>query len=353
MKGRRVTLIQPHEPITPNETAPSPQPETDLSVRFAGKTLRNPVLVASGTFGYGREVESAVTGAPMEALGGVILKSVTLMPREGNPGPRTVETFGGMLNTIGLQNIGVRALVEKTLPGLVGVGACVVVNVAGSSVEEYIEVARILRDAPGYDMVELNISCPNVKEGGIEFGVDGPSAARVVEGMKNVLPPDKPLIPKLTPNVTDIAAVAVACVRAGADGVSCINTLQGMAVDIRARRPVLGNNFGGLSGPAIKPVALHRVFRVAERFREEGITAPILGTGGIVTAEDAVEFLLAGATAVAVGTATFYQPDAAQQVIAGLKRYLEEDRARGGSGRIADLIGALTLNRPEDFAPPS
>jgi dihydroorotate dehydrogenase (NAD+) catalytic subunit len=198
-------------------------------------------------------------------------------------------------------------------------------------------------------MVELNISCPNVNEGGIEFGVDCPSAARVTEGVKNALPPGKPLIVKLTPNVTDIAAVAVACVEAGADAVSCINTLQGMAIDIRTRRPILGNNFGGLSGPAIKPVALHRLYRVAERFRERGIAAPILGMGGIVTAEDALEFLIAGATAVAVGTATFYKPDAAQRVIEGLRCFLAEEVERGGCERIADWIGSLTLNRPEDF----
>jgi dihydroorotate dehydrogenase (NAD+) catalytic subunit len=324
-------------------------PAVDLSVEFAGVRLKNPVMVASGTFGYGREVETAVEGAPMDALGGIILKSVTLEPRLGNAGPRTVETYGGMLNTIGLQNIGVRALVETTLPALEGADTCVVVNVAGSTVEEYVEVARILRDAPAYDMVELNISCPNVKEGGIEFGVDCPSAARVVEGMKAVLPADKPLVVKLTPNVTDITAIAVACVRAGADGVSCINTLQGMAIDVRARRPLLGNNFGGLSGPAIKPVALHRLYRVAAAFREQGITAPILGMGGIVTTDDALEFMIAGASAVAVGTATFYRPDAAQRVIDGMRAWLENEAAQGRSGRIADLIGALTLNSPEDF----
>jgi dihydroorotate dehydrogenase (NAD+) catalytic subunit len=311
--------------------------------------LKNPVMVASGTFGYGREVETAVDDAPMEALGGIILKSVTLEPRLGNPGPRTVETFGGMLNTIGLQNIGARALVEKTLPALHGADTCVVANIAGSTVEEYIEIARILRDAPAYRMVELNISCPNVKEGGIEFGVDCPSAARVVEGVKNALPADKPLVVKLTPNVTDIAAVAVACVQAGADGVSCINTLQGMAIDVRTRRPLLGNNFGGLSGPAIKPVALHRLYRVAERFKEMGITAPILGMGGIVTPEDALEFMIAGATAVAIGTATFYKPSAAQAVVDGLRAYLEADLARGGTGRITDLIGSLILNQPENY----
>jgi len=254
-------------------------PAVDLSVEFAGVRLKNPVMVASGTFGYGREVETAVEGAPMESLGGIILKSVTLEPRLGNAGPRTVETYGGMLNTIGLQNIGVRALVEKTLPALADADTCIVANIAGSTVEEYVEIARILRDAPAYRMVELNISCPNVKEGGIEFGVDCPSAARVVEGVKNALPADRPLIAKLTPNVTDIAAVAVACVQAGADAVSCVNTLQGMAIDVRTRRPILGNNFGGLSGPAIKPVALHRLYRVAERFRELGIAAPILGMG--------------------------------------------------------------------------
>ncbi|MBW3622024.1 MAG: dihydroorotate dehydrogenase [Armatimonadetes bacterium] len=306
-------------------------------------------MVASGTFGYGSEVESAVEGAPMEALGGIILKSVTLEPRLGNPGPRTVETYGGMLNTIGLQNIGVRSLVEKTLPALEGTDTCVVVNVAGSTVEEYVEIARILHDAPAYRMVELNISCPNVKEGGIEFGVDCPSAARVVAGMKAVLPADRPLVVKLTPNVTDIAAVAIACVGAGADAVSCINTLQGMAIDVRTRRPILGNNFGGLSGPAIKPVALHRLYRVAERFREEGITAPILGMGGIVTLSDALEFMIAGASAVAVGTATFYLPDAAQRIIEEMRAWLAEEIAQGRSGRIADLIGTLRLNTPEDF----
>jgi dihydroorotate dehydrogenase (NAD+) catalytic subunit len=321
----------------------------DLSVDFAGVLLKNPVMVASGTFGYGREVESAAEGAPMEALGGIILKSVTLEPRPGNPGARTVETSGGMLNTIGLQNIGVRSLVEKTLPSLEGADTCVIANIAGSTVEEYIEIARILRDAPAYRMVELNISCPNVKEGGIEFGVDCPSAARVTEGVKNALPPDKPLVVKLTPNVTDIAAVALACAQAGADAVSCINTLQGMAIDIRSRRPILGNNFGGLSGPAIKPVALHRLYRVAERFRESGVTAPILGMGGITTWEDALEFMIAGASAVAVGTATFYQPDAAQKAIEGLRGFLSEEIERGGSGRIRDWIGSLTLNRPEDF----
>ena len=246
-----------------------------------------------------------------------------------------------MPNTIGLQNIGVRAMAEKTLPSLVGVDTCVVVNIAGSTVDEYVEIARILHDAPAYQMVELNISCPNVKEGGIEFGVDCPSAARVVEGVKNALPPDKPLIVKLTPNVTDIAAVAVACIQAGADAVSCINTLQGMAVDIHKRRPLLGNKFGGLSGPAIKPIALHRLYRVQERFQMLGITAPILGTGGIVTSDDALEFIITGASAIAVGTATFYHPSAAQQVIEGCTassptRNLYRQRAHPRSDRLPD-----------------
>lgn len=325
--------------------------EPSLAVTFAGIPLKNPVLVASGTFGYGREVESVVEGTPIDALGGIILKTVTLEPRKGNLGNRTVETYGGLLNTIGLQNIGIRGLVEEALPALEGCGAAVVANIGGSTLEEYVEVARILKqEGRGYHGVELNISCPNVKEGGFEFGVDCLAAARVVGAVKAVLG-DTPLIAKMTPHATDMPAVAVSCVRAGADAVSVMNTLLGMAIDVRARRPLLGNNYGGLSGPAIKPIALARTCMVYQRFQQEGIQAPILGVGGIGRAEDALEFLIAGATAVAVGTATFYDPTAPHQVVRGLESYLAEELRLGRSGDLRDLIGTLVLNAPQDFDP--
>ncbi|HEY3282537.1 MAG TPA: dihydroorotate dehydrogenase [Armatimonadota bacterium] len=323
------------------------------AMTFAGIPLKNPVLVASGTFGYGREIEGVVEDVPISSLGGIILKTVTLEPRKGNPGTRTVETYGGLLNTIGLQNIGIRAMVEEVLPGLQGCGTAIIVNIGGSTVEEYVEVARILRsEGQGYDGVELNISCPNVKEGGFEFGTNRDAAARVVGEVKAVLG-DAPLIAKMTPHATDMPGVAVACVRAGADAVSVMNTLLGMAINIRTRKPILGNNFGGLSGPAVKPIALARTCAVYQRFLSEGIDAPILGLGGIGRLEDALEFLIAGASAVAVGTATFYDPTASQRLVGDLERFLKEESRAGRSGEVKDLVGSLVLNKREDLLPRS
>lgn len=319
--------------------------KVNLSVEFAGLTLKNPVMVASGTFGYGKDIEGVVEDYPTADLGAIILKSVTLEPREGNPPPRTVETYGGLLNSIGLQNVGVKALVEKYLPALQDLPVPIIVNIAGSTVGEYRAIAQILSQASGYSAVEVNISCPNVKEGGMEFGTSCSSASQVLSEVKGVLT-EIPVIAKLTPNVTDIAEVAVACVRGGADAVSAINTFSGMAIDIRRRKPILGANYGGLSGPAIKPLALLRVWQIYQRFQERGITAPILGLGGIVTPEDALEFIIAGATAVAVGTANFYDPKAPFRIIAGLREYLQKEVVEGRSGDIRSWIGALQLNLP-------
>lgn len=287
---------------------------SDLRVELAGLQLKNPVMVASGTFGYGREYAEFYD---LSRLGAVVVKGVATEPWPGNPVPRIAETPSGMLNAIGLQNPGVDTFLAVDLPFLRQFDTTVVVNIIGRTVEEYVEVTRRLSEAEGVHAIEINISCPNIKEGGLQFGSDPTQAARVVEAVKAAT--HLPVIPKLSPNVTDIVAMAKAVEGAGADAISMINTLLGMAIDVRRRRPVLANVFGGLSGPAIRPIAVRMVWQVYE-----AVQVPIIGMGGIMNADDACEFILAGAKAIAVGTANFVDPEAALRVIEGLDRYVAE-----------------------------
>lgn len=304
-------------------------PGPDLSVEVAGIQMKNPVMTASGTFGYGREYSRSVD---LSQLGAVVVKGTSLNPWPGNPPPRVAETPGGMLNAIGLENPGVDCFIRDHLPWLREFNVPVIVNVVGKTAEEYAEVARRLDSEPGVAGLELNISCPNVKEGGLAFGTDpgmAGEATRAVRGVTRL-----PLIVKLSPNVTSITDVARAVEEAGADALSLINTLLGMAIDVRTRRPVLENVVGGLSGPAVKPVALRMVWQVAEVTR-----LPIIGMGGIMTAEDALEFIMAGATAVAIGTATLVNPGATLDVIQGIRGFMEENGVR----RVRDLVGAAKV----------
>lgn len=295
----------------------------DLSVQLGGLTLKNPVLVASGTFGYGREFAGFFD---LGLLGGVMVKGISLEPWEGNPLPRMVETPAGMLNAIGLQNPGVEHYLKHDLPFLRSYDTRIIVNVIGRTVEEYARVVARIEAEDGADAYELNISCPNVKEGGIAFGSDPAMAAQVVAAVRAET--ERPVIPKLSPNVTSVAAVAAACREAGADAVSLVNTFLAMAIDVDAERPILANGFGGLSGPAIRPIAVRMVWEV---YRE--VDLPIIGMGGIMTARDALEFILAGASAVAVGTANFVNPYAAVEVLRGI-----EDAVRR-RGPLAEMIG--------------
>lgn len=299
-----------------------------LAVTVAGIRLKNPVMVASGTFGFGLEYEDYVN---LNELGALVVKGTTLAPRAGNGGRRIAETPAGMLNSIGLENPGVDALIETILPKLVGYDVPVIVNISGNTSDEYGELAARLDSAP-IAALELNISCPNVKQGGIAFGTDPEMAAGVVEAVKKRT--SKPVIVKLSPNVTDVTQIAKRVEAAGADALSLINTLLGMAIDVRSWRPRLGNVVGGLSGPAVKPVALRMVWQTAS-----AVNIPIIGMGGIMTAEDAVEFLLAGASAVSIGTANFVNPRAAVEIAAGIGDYLEER----GLNQVGDLVGKLIV----------
>lgn len=299
-----------------------------LAVEIAGIRMKTPVLTASGTFGFGEEFEELVD---LSKVGAIVVKGTTLRPRSGNAGVRIAETPGGMLNCIGLENPGVEAFLTEILPRISRYGVPIIVNISGSTAQEYGELARLL-DVPGVAGIELNVSCPNVKEGGIVFGTRPESAAAVVRQAKQNT--KKPVILKLSPNVTDIVEMAKAVEAAGADALSLINTLTGMAIDTRTWRPVLGNVTGGLSGPAVKPVAVRMVWQVAGAVR-----IPVIGMGGILTAEDAVEFLLAGASAVSVGTANFVNPRAAQDVAEGLADYV----ARRGLRHVNELVGKVDV----------
>jgi dihydroorotate dehydrogenase (NAD+) catalytic subunit len=298
-----------------------------MSVEIAGIKMRNPVMTASGTFGYGEEFAGYMN---LESIGAMITKGLSLKPKAGNNTPRIVETPGGMLNAIGLQNVGIEAFIAKKLPFLRQVNTPVIVNLYGNSLEEYGELAARIDGIAEVAGVEVNISCPNVKQGGIVFGTDPAAAAQVVSLVRRET--SKPLIVKLSPNVTDIVLMAKACVDAGAEALSLINTLTGMAIDLQARRPVLANITGGLSGPAIKPVALRMVWQVAK-----AVKVPIIGIGGIMNAGDALEFILAGATAVQVGTANFLTPAASQEIAAGMEQWLRANRV----GDVRELVGAL------------
>ena len=288
--------------------------------------LENPILVASGTFGYAREMAAYIDFA---RLGGVIPKTVTPAPRIGNPPPRTVETASGLLNSIGLDNDGLDVFIDKHLPYLLGLGTGVIVNIAGRDVGEFVGMAARLDEFDEIAAIELNLSCPNVS-GGVDYGTDPARTAAVVRAVRAAC--ELPIIAKLTPNVTSVPAIAAAAADAGADAVSLINTLQGMAVDWRRRRPVLGAGLGGLSGPAIKPVALRIVWQVAR-----AVKVPIIGVGGIQTLDDVLEFLVAGASAVQIGTANFYDPGLAGRLVTGLERVLNEERLAS----VSDLIGTL------------
>ena len=301
--------------------------KVNLSVDVAGMALRNPIMTASGTFGYGAEFAPYMD---LQSIGAIVTKGLSLRPQAGNATPRIIETPAGMLNAIGLQNVGIDAFVEKKVPFLRTVNTPCIANFFGNTVEEYAEMARRLDAIPEVAGLEMNISCPNVKCGGIQFGSDPVSAATVVAACRAVC--NKPLIVKLSPNVTDVVAMARACVDAGADSLSLINTLVGMAIDVKTRRPVLANTTGGLSGPAIKPVALRMVWQVAQ-----AVKVPLIGIGGIMSATDVVEFLLAGATAVQVGTASFVTPGIAQTIAEDLEQWMQDN----GVHDVRELIGGL------------
>lgn len=298
-----------------------------LSVEIGSLKLRNPVMTASGTFGYGEEFKEYVD---LEKIGAFVTKGLSLKPRAGNPTPRIVETPGGMLNAIGLQNVGIDAFIQKKVPFLRTVNTPAIANFFGYTPDEYAELATRLDAIPEVAALEVNISCPNVKQGGIVFGTDPGCAASVVAACRAAT--KKTLIVKLSPNVTDIVEMAQACEGSGADALSVINTLTGMAIDLERRRPVLANVTGGLSGPAIKPIALRMVWQVAR-----AVKVPVIGIGGIMSATDALEFILAGATAVQVGTASFVNPGAAQEIAEGIEQWL----AARGIADITSLIGAL------------
>lgn len=301
---------------------------SDLSVQLGRMALRNPILVASGTFGYVREMTPFVR---VERLGGVIPKTVTFRPRAGNPTPRTVETAAGMLNAIGLDNDGIDHFRAEHLPYLRTLDTAIIANIAGEDEDQFVAMTAMLADEPGLAAIELNISCPNVSRG-LDLGVDPNAVSRVVKRCREACP--WPIIAKLTPNVTDIVAIARAAAEAGADAVSLINTFRGMAIDWRRRRPILANDVGGLSGPAIKPLALAMVWAVRRALPE----LPIIGIGGITTIDDVMEFLVAGASAVQVGTATFFDPGASERLLDELAQALE--------GRSVDeVVGTLKSNR--------
>lgn len=300
-----------------------------LEVKLNRLSLRNPILVASGTFGYAKEMTAFVD---FTKLGGVIPKTVTPQPRPGNPPPRTVETASGMLNSIGLDNDGFDQFMTEKLPYLAGLGTSVIVNIAARTNDEFLRMAERLNDAAGVAAVELNISCPNVS-GGVDFGTDPILAAEVVRTVREAC--RLPVIAKLTPNVTSVVPIARAVADAGCDAVSLINTFQGMAIDWKRQRPVLGNILGGLSGPAIKPLALRIVWQVAQQ-----VKIPIIGIGGIQSIDDVMEFLIAGATAVQVGTANFYNPGIAEQLVDELRPALQRLRAAS----VSEIVGTLKTN---------
>lgn len=298
----------------------------NTSVKLAGVTLKNPILTASGTFGSGQEFAQFVD---LNKLGGVVTKGVANVPWEGNPTPRVAEVYGGMLNAIGLQNPGIDVFVERDIPFLTKYDTKIIVNVCGKSEADYVEVVEQLADQP-VDLLEINISCPNVKEGGIAFGQDPKAAAAITKAVKAVA--KQPVVMKLSPNVTDIASMAQAVEAAGADAVSLINTLTGMKIDVKKRQFALANKTGGLSGPAIHPIAVRMVYQVAQ-----AVKIPIIGMGGVMSAEDALELMLAGATAVSVGTANFTNLRVTEEIVEGIRDYMSEQ----GVDDITELIGAV------------
>jgi len=305
----------------------------DLSLTIAGLTLPNPLIAASGCFGYGVEYADVVD---LSSLGGVAVKGLFLAEREGHAPPRIVETPSGMLNAIGLQGIGVHRFIQERLPELRERRAIVIVNICGTTLDEYVELARILSDADGVHALELNISCPNIKEGGITFGCSLPGTHAVVGAVRKVT--RLPVIPKLTPNVTDVASFARAAEDAGADAISLVNTFLAMAIDVHTRRPRLTNIVGGLSGPAIRPIAVRMVYEC-----RRAVKIPIIGMGGIATAEDVLEFMIAGANAVQVGTMNFVDPFIWGKLLAGIRDYM----TRHGLARLQDVVGTVDTSARE------
>ncbi len=298
----------------------------DLSVRLGRLVLPNPIMVASGTFGYAREMAGFVA---LARLGAILPKTITAEPRLGNNPSRTIETAAGMLNSIGLDNDGIDAFIEHHMPYLATLGSAIIVSIAGHDYHEFVQMAQQLNAVPGIAAIELNVSCPNVS-GGVDFGTDAAMCHKVVSGCREAC--QLPILAKLTPNVTDIAAIARAAEAGGADAISVVNTCLGMAVDWRRRRPMLGNIMGGLSGPAIKPIALRAVYQVAQAVR-----APVVGVGGIATLDDVLEFLVAGASAVQLGTVNFYHPRVTMQVLDALPAAL----AGAGVQRVSEIVGTL------------
>ena len=298
-----------------------------LSTKIGSLELKNPVMTASGTFGYGTEYADFMD---ISRLGAIIVKGTTLAPRQGNPYPRMAETPSGMLNAVGLQNKGVDYFVDHIYPEVRKIGTNIIVNVSGSCIDDYVQTASIINTLDDIPAIELNISCPNVKQGGMAFGVNPDSAAQVVSAVRKAY--DKTLIVKLSPNVTDITEIARAVEGAGADSVSLINTMLGMAIDAEKRKPILSTITGGMSGPAVKPVALRMVWQTAK-----AVKIPVIGLGGICSATDAIEFLLAGASAIQIGTANFIDPSISEKVIDGIADYLQ----RHGFNSVQDIIGAL------------
>jgi dihydroorotate dehydrogenase (NAD+) catalytic subunit len=304
----------------------------DLTTTIGPLTLVNPLIAASGCFGYGVEYADLVD---LSSLGAVVVKGLFLTERDGHPPPRIVETPAGMLNAIGLQGVGVRRFVAEHLPALRARRATVIVNVCGSTIDEYVEIARLLSDVEGIAALELNISCPNIKEGGLQFGCDLSAAARVVAAVRAAT--TLPIMPKLTPNVTSVASFARAAEDAGADAISLVNTFLAMAIDVETRRPKLSNVMGGLSGPAIRPIAVRMVYEC-----RQAVAIPIVGIGGIATASDVLEFILAGATAVQVGTANFVDPFIWSKLIDGLADYMRRHHV----ARVSDLVGGVEVPAP-------
>ena len=304
-------------------------PYPDLRVNIGSLELQNPVMTASGTFGYAREFEDLVN---LHRLGGIIVKGISLEPRAGNPPQRIVETPCGMLNAIGLQNVGVERFIAEKMVYLKGVGVPVIVNILGDTVDEYRQITERLLGVEGIAALEVNISCPNVKKGGVAFGTVPSMAAAVTEAVKKAA--DVPVMVKLSPNVADIAEMAKAVEGGGADSISLVNTLIGMAIDLQRKKPVLANVIGGLSGPAIKPIALRMVYQAAAE-----VQIPVIGIGGIESAEDALEFIVAGATAVQIGTANFINPRVSEEVVDGIGDYVKANKL----GSIRELIGALEV----------
>ena len=303
--------------------------KVNLNVDVAGIKFKNPVIAASGTFGFGREYSKFID---LNLLGGIAVKGLTLKPRQGNKPPRIAETPGGILNSVGLQNPGIRSFISEEIPFIKRFDTAVIANIAGSTLEEYCEIAEILQDVD-VDAIELNVSCPNVKHGGAAFGNTPKGISEITKQVKLLC--RQPLIVKLTPNVTDIKEIAKAAEDSGADALSLINTILGMAIDIHTRRPILANNFGGLSGPAVKPVAVRMVYEAAR-----SVKIPVIGMGGISNGDDAVEFLLAGAAAVMVGTANIVNPCACIEIIEGIESYL----LKHNYNSVSEIVGKIEMN---------